>query len=805
MTASELQGISINAGLSALGNVISALGDPTKKATHIPYRDSKLTRLLQDSLGGNARTMMVACISPAEFNLHETLSTLKYANRARNIKNRAEINETESGWDDLVYLQRTITKLRAELAVVKAGDPAGLSARDDTNDGIAGDVFDATLQQRVSALTAELAKAQAASSSASEHPATSLSRDQFAAAVEPIVEEYERSLSALESQLALTRAALGHSEEEMHELENRIDEEVRSNQANEALIEELRVRVAKLSERETTTEAYVRDIETKLKEVDEVGEANGSAMSDLRKELAKSREQTQTTELYIKELEARLAQADTTTATLRRQIETLEQDVVTREEAHRELEARVALLDNRSETKLLIAEIDEKDRRLSELERSLDELKGAAQAAREDVSRLQKLADAERSEKEELLGRVRTLERSTLRQPASTPTRPDSAADDPASTDASLSSVADDTVLEKSDHAETLRELDEARRKYRDALKEIEDLHGQAEEARLLKMQRPGSSDAGDASNQDDKDQAGDEISGREAPRTPTARRSVPLSPSGQSFLGRGQGASSPSYLRCASLQQELSSAASSQTSCLPSPGTTSPSATSPGRRDSLFAPTERSYEQLQAEISQLQAALDERDEEIVSLEATIQQQAHTPATTPSLGDSPIVSFSPLMQRPTTPTSALEASEVEVLSPRTRAKFDSLRDDLAYGKGLGFVSPEMPDPAPNPHNRIDELMRSMAAKERAHREQVEKLDAELASLGRLHDDMQALSRDRIEDMSAEIASLREELARRLTQDAHETELAQLQADHDERIAAAANGERLDLTRPSTHD
>lgn len=58
------EAVSINAGLSALGNVISALGDPTKKATHVPYRDSKLTRLLQDSLGGNARTMMVACVSP---------------------------------------------------------------------------------------------------------------------------------------------------------------------------------------------------------------------------------------------------------------------------------------------------------------------------------------------------------------------------------------------------------------------------------------------------------------------------------------------------------------------------------------------------------------------------------------------------------------------------------------------------------------------------------------------------------------------------------------------------------------------
>uniref|UniRef100_A0A914W0Q8 Kinesin motor domain-containing protein n=2 Tax=Plectus sambesii TaxID=2011161 RepID=A0A914W0Q8_9BILA len=81
----------INLSLSALGNVISALVDG--KSKHIPYRDSKLTRLLQDSLGGNTKTIMVACISPADNNYDESLSTLRYANRAKNIKNKPKINE----------------------------------------------------------------------------------------------------------------------------------------------------------------------------------------------------------------------------------------------------------------------------------------------------------------------------------------------------------------------------------------------------------------------------------------------------------------------------------------------------------------------------------------------------------------------------------------------------------------------------------------------------------------------------------------------------------------------------------------
>ncbi|XP_008117777.2 chromosome-associated kinesin KIF4 isoform X1 [Anolis carolinensis] len=86
------EGININKGLLCLGNVISALGDETKKGSFVPYRDSKLTRLLQDSLGGNSHTLMIACVSPADSNLEETLNTLRYADRARKIKNKPIVN-----------------------------------------------------------------------------------------------------------------------------------------------------------------------------------------------------------------------------------------------------------------------------------------------------------------------------------------------------------------------------------------------------------------------------------------------------------------------------------------------------------------------------------------------------------------------------------------------------------------------------------------------------------------------------------------------------------------------------------------
>ncbi|XP_073985830.1 kinesin-like protein 31E isoform X2 [Rhodnius prolixus] len=114
------EGISINSGLLALGNVISALGDQSKKALHVPYRDSKLTRLLQDSLGGNSRTLMIACVSPSDRDFMETLNTLNYANRARNIQNKVVINQDKSS-RTISLLKKEIQQLQLELLEYKQG------------------------------------------------------------------------------------------------------------------------------------------------------------------------------------------------------------------------------------------------------------------------------------------------------------------------------------------------------------------------------------------------------------------------------------------------------------------------------------------------------------------------------------------------------------------------------------------------------------------------------------------------------------------------------------------------------------
>ena len=104
----------INQSLSALGNVILSLVDLSHgKQRHVPYRDSKLTFLLKDSLGGNSLTYVVACVSPHHDSLGETVSTLKFAQRAKRIKNRAILNESVGGTLDA--LKKENARLRAAL------------------------------------------------------------------------------------------------------------------------------------------------------------------------------------------------------------------------------------------------------------------------------------------------------------------------------------------------------------------------------------------------------------------------------------------------------------------------------------------------------------------------------------------------------------------------------------------------------------------------------------------------------------------------------------------------------------------
>jgi Kinesin motor domain len=103
------EGIDINKGLLVLGNVISALAS---NSPFVPYRDSKLTRMLRGSLGGNHKTLMIACVSPSPANFDESLNCLRYANRAKNITNQARVNTSS------LNLEKVVDQLQSQLGVL---------------------------------------------------------------------------------------------------------------------------------------------------------------------------------------------------------------------------------------------------------------------------------------------------------------------------------------------------------------------------------------------------------------------------------------------------------------------------------------------------------------------------------------------------------------------------------------------------------------------------------------------------------------------------------------------------------------
>ncbi|KAI8341650.1 hypothetical protein BC941DRAFT_466551 [Chlamydoabsidia padenii] len=466
------EGININAGLLALGNVISALAsDPhningSKKAAHIPYRDSKLTRLLQDSLGGNATTLMIACISSSELNLTETVNTIKYAHRARNIKNKVERNEAED-WmtnDNPDFLRSLITKLKSDIRTMRSlssqsGSVISLCGNSKSNgsnrrgssitspttshsssseddqplppspspsvilNNAPSDLVDfdhdqllivSDLRRQIEELHNELTvtreRNQWVESQLGEKEQRRQSQRQSLAAisldningnstngqrqqhidsrvshgshdsalgsldlqhsVDPVIEEYENSISSLGSQLAVARAAMTHSDQAMAQQETKMMEFQTLRDQEHKELAALHDALLKAQEQALSSKNYIEELETKLAQsnldkynstssetVDgQVGDtssatSNTSSDSDanatnipsvsfspLANEL---QQQLEKKEAYVATLESRLAEMDalhTTLANLREEhshtIVTLEQQLADMKENH---------------------------------------------------------------------------------------------------------------------------------------------------------------------------------------------------------------------------------------------------------------------------------------------------------------------------------------------------------------------------------------------------------------------------------------------------------------------------------------
>lgn len=266
------EGISINSGLHALGNVISLLSDPirSKRASYIPYRDSKLTRLLQDSIGGNSQTLMIACVSTTEGNVCETLNTLQYAQRARRIRNTLERNQAEAGWDNVEYLQRQVTRLRKELELVRSSNELVIASPQKPNASLPT-VHEQELlswQEKCTALsrknvelTTELLQREQEQRQAQQNAGDY----DFLTAAEPVIMEYEKTVDGLESQINMLKAAVSYSEQVIHEQTESIKTATERADTAERQLDTLRETLRVLHDRLEERNARIEGMEAQLR------------------------------------------------------------------------------------------------------------------------------------------------------------------------------------------------------------------------------------------------------------------------------------------------------------------------------------------------------------------------------------------------------------------------------------------------------------------------------------------------------------------------------------------------------------
>ncbi|KAE8154934.1 hypothetical protein BDV25DRAFT_146709 [Aspergillus avenaceus] len=337
------EGISINAGLAALGKVISQLSS-RQAGSHVSYRDSKLTRLLQDSLGGNAYTYMIACVTPAEFHLSETLNTVQYAQRARAIQSKPRIQQVHDESDKHAVIERLkaeVAFLRQQLRNAEETERRNVVPQERTERSnereveLQDQLLDVqesynALSQRHAKLISDLAKSsenrdgEEASDAAVDIGKSSIERlkrsHSFAESVEQVVLEYEKTIQSLESSLSNTRSSLASTESTLLERETRCT-------YVETVNSQLQGRIQKLLERETNTETYLHDLESKLDGQSTGEEQQAAIISELRKELGRARESEANCEDYITSLEERLAEADQDMELMQREVDRLERVV----------------------------------------------------------------------------------------------------------------------------------------------------------------------------------------------------------------------------------------------------------------------------------------------------------------------------------------------------------------------------------------------------------------------------------------------------------------------------------------------
>jgi kinesin family protein 4/21/27 len=496
------EGISINAGLASLGKVIAQLSSRSA-GSHVSYRDSRLTRLLQDSLGGNAITYMVACVNPAEFHLSETLNTVQYAQRARAIQSKPQIQAIHDDSDK----QAVIERLRAEVQFLR--DQIRLSEKAERRNAapqeraerqhereseLQNSYLDLqenynALSERHQNLIIQISKVQNGSTDGAADDFSSdsaIERQErsrsFQGAIDGMILEYEKTIQTLEGSLSNTRGSLSTTESTLLEKETKIA-------YLETVQSQLQSRLQKAMDREQNDENYLRDLESRVAGATTGEEKSNALVQGLRKELARARENESSCEEYISTLEERLAEAEQDHEMMQREIERLEH-VVERQRSINKLDNLLYELDS-------IRQADTKSGAEPHINGHVkkDSEMTFRSAAESDYSRHSEYEDATNSTPERGEPEVETLQAIAEHDKASEPEHHVPAAvavnrdlrveetDEPTSPAQSkfvadkLENVTQELFDLRMEHETTVTDFDELQRKYQMALKQLAEMH----------------------------------------------------------------------------------------------------------------------------------------------------------------------------------------------------------------------------------------------------------------------------------------------------------------------------------------
>ncbi|CAG8558361.1 221_t:CDS:2 [Gigaspora margarita] len=514
---------SLNSAILPLGNVISTQGMASDK-------EYKHTRTLKDYIGNNTQTLVISCVSPAINQIKETINTLEYATQARNLKNTFIVHH-EVGWHNLEHLQDLVLKLRTEVRALRASvrtdsdtpnsdltssshDLQLIEKQDSQNSQITKDLNDDhkdidELEEKFSHLqrsyaeisqdlpinniiNSDLSKENLATINLLAKHLESFKDDDessfiqrilpsFQKALGPVIQEYEKSITSLENQLLIVRTALNHSESMMHLQEDKLQEAEELNNQNRSMINDLKGKISRLTEREETTESYIKNLEAKLDSEAMVKKKDQEIINELKNQISKLNANDGNIENRIDSIEIQLEYNEDQVAAASQTTKNLEKALCEKDEAYVNLKKRLEKqhIINDEEKKWLIGEIEMRDHRISQLEKKIDDLVNEIARLKQshvDANYHSHSSHHSRSSSLTSVDNISLIDQPKLETIMQIKDFP------------SVSQLESKLCDLQKIHNETMCELEDIKNKYQTCLKELNNLHTQVDEAKKCKQ-----------------------------------------------------------------------------------------------------------------------------------------------------------------------------------------------------------------------------------------------------------------------------------------------------------------------------